>query len=95
MEIGYNVNPQYVRLVPTWEAAARIFTQNLMYGVESDTKYTSAEELIKLGRQLDILQSSEEEEDTRTVGEIAMDSLTQSEGTVTINVIDDEWDCQP
>ena len=78
MEIGYNVNPQYIRLVPTWEAAARIFTQNLMYGVENDTKYTSAEELIKMGRQLDILQSSEEDTEM-----------------VTINVIDDEWDCQP
>ena len=75
MEPAYNVNPKYVRLVPTCEAAARILTQNLMYGVEEDTKYNSAEELIKMGRQLDILQSSEE--------------------TVTTDVNNEEWDCQP
>ena len=46
-----------------------------MYGVEEDTKYNSAEELIKMGRQLDILQSSEE--------------------TVTTDVNNEEWDCQP
>ena len=42
-----------IRLVPTWEAAARIFSQNLLYGVDESVKTTSAEELIKMGKQLD------------------------------------------
>ena len=58
MEIGYNVNPQYVRLVPTWEAAARIFANNLMHGTDVEVQYQSADELIKMGRQLDKLQDA-------------------------------------
>jgi len=48
---------KYIRLVPSWEAAARIFSQNLLYGVDINTKMNSAEELIKMGKQLDILQA--------------------------------------
>ena len=50
---GYNVNPKYIKLVPTWEAAARIFTNNLMYGNDVEIQYKSAEELVKMGQHLD------------------------------------------
>ena len=50
---GYNVRPEYVQLVPTWEAAARIFTNNLMYGKDVEVQYKSAEELVKMGQHLD------------------------------------------
>ena len=50
---GYNVNPKYIKLVPTWEAAARIFTNNLMYGNDVEVQYKSAEELVKMGQHLD------------------------------------------
>ena len=50
---GYNVNPKYIKLVPTWEAAARIFTNNLMYGNDLEVQYKSAEELVKMGQHLD------------------------------------------
>ena len=42
-----------VQLVPTWEAAARIFTNNLMYGKDVEVQYKSAEELVKMGQYLD------------------------------------------
>ena len=47
-----------VRLVPTWEAAARIFANNLMHGKDVEVQYQSADELIKMGRQLDKLQDA-------------------------------------
>tara|TARA_R110002020_G_scaffold115318_2_gene265172 strand:+ start:116 stop:304 length:189 start_codon:yes stop_codon:yes gene_type:complete len=47
-----------VRLVPTWEAAARIFANNLMHGTDVEVQYQSADELIKMGRQLDKLQDA-------------------------------------
>ena len=50
---GYNVNPKYIKLVPTWEAAARIFTNNLMYGNDVEVQYKSADELVKMGQHLD------------------------------------------
>lgn len=42
-----------VRLVPTWEAAARIFTQNLLSGSDESVKHTSMNELIKMGTMID------------------------------------------
>ena len=42
-----------VKLVPTWEAAARIFTQNLLYGKDISVQDKSADELIKMGQLLD------------------------------------------
>lgn len=48
-----NGNPKYIKLVPTWEAAARIFTNNLMYGNDVEVQYKSAEELVKMGQHLD------------------------------------------
>ena len=44
---------KYVRLVPTWEAAARIFTQNLLYGSDESVKHTSMNEIIKMGTMID------------------------------------------
>ena len=44
---------KFIRLVPTWEAAARIFTSNLMYGEDIEIQYKSADELIKMGQHLD------------------------------------------
>ena len=42
-----------VQLVPTWEAASRILTNNLMYGQDVEVQYKSAEELVKMGQYLD------------------------------------------
>ena len=53
MEPAYNVNPEYVRLVPTWKAAATIFTQNLLYCSDVSIKQTSVNELIKMGAMID------------------------------------------
>lgn len=42
-----------VQLIPTWEAAATIFTQNLLYGIDESLKEISRKELIKMGKHLD------------------------------------------
>lgn len=42
-----------IRLVPTWEAAATIFTQNLLFGSDESVKQTSMNELIRMGSMID------------------------------------------
>ena len=69
-----------VQLIPTWEAAATIFTQNLLYGTDEVVKEQSRKELIKMASQLDSFSRKR-----------AMQYL----GETIPNAINDEWDCQP
>jgi len=80
---GYNVDPEYVRLVPSWEAAATIFCNNLLYGSDKSIKQTSMNELIKMGSYIDQYNNKGTIEDYVSFGKKEIEST--SEG----------WDCQP
>jgi len=46
-----------IDLTPTWEAAARIYVNCLRYGKSEDPKNGAQEDLIRLGRNYDSLQT--------------------------------------
>ena len=69
-----------VQIVPTWEAAATIFTQNLLYGIDESLKEISRKELIKIGKHLD---SVIQKHGNHYLG----DTVKKDD--------DDIWDCQP
>ena len=44
---------EYEEVVPTWEAAARIYVENLLHGTDPKVKQNSADELVRMGKVLD------------------------------------------
>lgn len=87
-----------IEFIPNYESYATILTNNLLYGLDSVTKDQSRKELIRLVSKLDSFskkRAMQYLEETKTVGEMVVDSLIQTKGTVDLNVNDDEWDCQP